>query len=172
MTSSSKVFALFCASFSVIASAQIRPDGVLSGWLELDIPSARQTSQIDAGYPMGCQMTAIVYALKFGPSEWRSAYSAIQGSADALKIRSLAEKFSAMKSRADSAQPAFSEKFGMNPNDLPWMFESLVPGESQSKLEYFIDVPEPQKPAVNELEKFRTLARERLGLKKPVLLGL
>ncbi|MEN0060391.1 MAG: hypothetical protein AAGB31_16240, partial [Bdellovibrio sp.] len=58
-----------------------------SDWVKVEIPKSVQTSQLDAGLPMGCLLTSMMYALKYGPEEYKKAYKNIPGSSDLEKIR-------------------------------------------------------------------------------------
>jgi len=140
--------------------------------IHLAIPSDGQTTQIEAGYPMGCQITSLVYALKFGPSSWQKAYQSISGVTDIQKIKSLALKLGGLQSRDVKGQPAFSEKYGVDPNDLPWMFESLVSTENKMSLLTIGWPPgiEIQKP--DFLSQILELTMTSLNSGKPILAGL
>lgn len=141
-------------------------------WVKIDTPNSIQTSQIVAGYPMGCQITSMLYTLKLGNPEYRNSYEKIPGSSDIEKIQSLVSQFGAQKSRDKVNEPAFSEKYGTNPNDLPWMFQSLVSGSAPLKtITYLIPKAYSQKTS-NMIDDFHQQVVSSLSLGKPIMIQL
>lgn len=142
-------------------------------WTQIALPNERQTSQIDAGYPMGCEITSIFYALKFGPTEWLSVYKSIPGETDLQKIKSLATKFTLLPSKFSNGQPAFSEKYGMNPNDVSWMISMLAPSSAPLKMTNYFEHPQAVLPEKNQLLKnFQSDIIKSLEKGKPVIMDL
>jgi len=140
-------------------------------WVKIKIPGSTQITQIEAGYPMGCELTSILYALKFGPQEYQQAYEKIPGSSDLEKLRSLVYKFSAQKSKDNLNQPAFSEKYGINPNDLPWMFQSLIPNSEILKTTTYL-MPAGYNQPNNMIDDFHKKAISSLSSGKPMIIQL
>ena len=66
-------FNLFVTLSTSIVFAQLQ----VSSWIRIKLPTAIQTSQFDIGFANGCEITTILYALKFGPVAWHLAYSNI-----------------------------------------------------------------------------------------------
>lgn len=140
-------------------------------WVQVDIAQAVQTNQMDAGYPMGCVITSMLYTLKYGPHEYRKAYENIPGATDVAKLRSLAAKFSTKKSQADAKSPAFSEQYGVNPNDIPWMIQSLVPSSELSKNDTYL-IPMAYSKSNNMVSDLRNKALSSLSAGKPIIAQL
>lgn len=142
-------------------------------WTNLEVPVVLQTSQIDAGYPMGCEITAILYTLKFGPYKYKKSYEEIPGSSDLEKIHYLVSKFSAMQSKDNPNQPAFSEKYGTNPNDVPWMFQSLVTGSEPLESTTYLAPKTNQTSESNKmLEDLYQKGLKNISVGKPILVQL
>lgn len=145
----------------------------LASWTQIKTPGVQLTSQIDAGYPMGCQITALFYALKIGPHDWRNAYEGIAGAGDLQKIQTLAAKFGSSASRSSKGQSAFDPQYGTNPNDLPWMIRSLVPSLGEMKLVDYFQLPNAEIDSKNQvLERFHNDLLSRLRAEQPVLAQL
>lgn len=115
----------------------------LSDWVNIETPKTAMATQLEAGYPKGCVITAMLYVLKLGPIEYKNSYEEIPGNTDIEKIHSLVSKFRVTSSKDNPKQVAFSTQYGTNPNDLPWMFQSLVAGSIPLNKTTFL------KPAVN-----------------------
>lgn len=138
-----------------------------SGWLKVNKQITQQVSQLDAGYPSGCTITALVYALKLGPPAWEQAYENIPGNDDIEKIRSLAQKFSTENSSL-TGLPYFSEEFGTDPHGLPAMVNQLLPAEPPLTLEYFFNLPgEGQSESL--FLAFSKLVKKELSRGEPVI---
>lgn len=153
------------------ANDLINVSNSVSGWSQIETAIPAQTSQMDAGYPKGCVITAMLYTLKFGPQEYRRAYEKIAGNTDKDKIDSLMLKFSWLKSRANPDEQVISAMRGTNPNDLPWMLQSLV-GDSKP-----IDLSVHLKPLNNSsatemLTSFRNKGIQSLTEGKPIIANL
>lgn len=144
-----------------------------SSWIQITSPRERQTSQVEAGYPMGCEITSIFYALKFGPTEWQAAYKNIPGTTDLQKIKSLGAKFNSMPSKFSNGQPAFSEKYGMNPNDVAWMISMLSPNSASLKMANYFAHSQAVLSEKNQLLKnFQSDIVQSLEKGKPIIMDL
>lgn len=166
------IFVMLSISFTLVVEAENGPMQTPMHWTRLPTPGVVQTSQIEAGYPMGCEITALVYALKIGPQLWRSAYDAIPGTDDIQKIRSLATKFKGLKSRDSESEPAFSEEYGTSPNDMPWMFQALVPTEKSMRSLELVRLPKLRSMPQSLLQLFQSKITTRLETGKPIIAQL
>lgn len=166
---------IFILLFALIGFSQLAfaIEQSASDWVRISIPPNRQTSQLDAGYTMGCMITTMLYALKFGPSNWKAAYEAITGEDDVAKITELVRRFSILSSRDVSTRPAFSAVYGMNPNDFSWMFHSLIPGAAPLSQ---LTLAKPQSTDVSSdnglILQLRTVAEELLARGQPIIAQL
>lgn len=95
-------------------------------WIRLETSGLIQSSQVDAGYPMGCVITSMLYALKFGPEEWHKAYEEINCAGDIQKIQSIASQFSFLKSRQNNNLSAFSEVASVRHKLFEMNFEKSI----------------------------------------------
>ena len=144
----------------------------LGAWVNIETPKTALATQLESGYPNGCGITAMLYVLKLGPIEYRKSYEKIPGNSDVEKIRSLVSKFRAMSSKDNPKQAAFSEQYGTNPNDLPWMFQSLVVDSIPLRETTFL------KPATNRqidkkmLEDLQQKSMGSLTEGKPIIVQL
>lgn len=145
---------------------------VLSGWVNIKTPKTAVATQLEAGYPNGCGITAMLYTLKLGPAEYRNSYEKIPGNTDIEKIRSLVSKFSAMGSKDNPKQPAFSEQYGTNPNDVPWMFQSLVADSNPLKETTFLNPISNRKIDSKMLQDFQKKSTLSLIEGKPIIVQL
>ncbi len=143
-----------------------------SDWVKIKIPNSVQISQIDAGFPKGCLITSMLYTLKFGTQEYKKSYEKIPGTNDIEKIRSLASQFEAQKSRDKVNENAFSESYGTNPNDLQWMFQSLVPGSVPLKTTTYL-VPEAYRQKTGNMpDDLQKKVASSLSSGRPVIIQL
>ncbi len=102
-------------------------------WTEIQGPDTTLATDVEAGFPNGCGIVSMLYAMKFGPPSWRADYNSIAGKTDLAKIQTLAKQFGSEPSKYERAvynrnMPAFTASKGTNVGDLPWMFQSLVHG--------------------------------------------
>lgn len=149
------------------------PTEQLQGWTTVNVPYSVQTSQMDAGLPKGCVLTSMLYTLKFGSKSYQNAYASIHGTSDTEKLRSLVDRFSKLKSKDKPDDAAFSEQYGTNPNDLAWMFQSLVPESEPLKLETFLaELQKPQSSGKKLLRGLHEAVRESLSSGRPVIANL
>lgn len=164
---------IFLFAFAVFTQFAVAFEQAESEWTRISMPSTQQMSQMDAGYPMGCMITTMLYALKFGPSDWKTAYHAIPGTNDVAKIREIARIFGLLKSHDVPSSPAFSEIYGTNPNDLSWMFRTLMPDSSPLK---DLTLAKPHSPSLamdNDLiRQLRANVKESLVQGRPILTQL
>ena len=163
MIGSFALFVTLITSFTVAADAL--------SLTQIVTPDDAQTTQIVAGLPMGCQITAMLYALKFGPASWRASYEATTGQNDATKIKLLAAKFNSLPSRGDADRPAFSPVYGTDPNDLGWMFKSLVPSGPTPNLKNLLRLPRTTGKR-RLLSNFRETVSTHLSVGQPVIANL
>jgi hypothetical protein len=168
-----KLVSAIFSTLTILFTLSAMAEPVEPSWIKIVLPSGRQTSQIEAGYPTGCELTSILYSLKFGPAEWRSAYSEISGDTDIQKMQTLAEKFSSLPSRFSRGQPAFSKQYGMNPNDVSWMMSMLVKnGEAFKMANYFVGPKADSSEKNRLLKSFQSDLSKSFSLGKPVIMDL
>ena len=131
------------------------------GWVHVQTPKTVMATQLEAGYPNGCGITAMLYALKLGPTEYKNSYEKIPGNTDVEKIHFLVSKFKGMSSKDNPKERAFSEQYGANPNDVPWMLQSLVAGSDPLKETTFLKPVANQqidKKMLDDFQKISTLS--------------
>ena len=128
---------------------------------------------MDASYPIKYEITTILYALKFGPDFWHSAYEKVLGDSDVDKIRHLASSYSSVPSENSKGQPLFNEKNGTNPNDIPVMIQSLTKRKiTISSKNYYLAL-EANPSDIKIIEKnFYSDLSEKLIIGQPVLMQL
>lgn len=144
----------------------------LNSWVKIKTPKTAMTTQLEAGYLNGCVITAMLYTLKLGPTGYRNSYEKIPGNTDVEKIRSLASKFKEMKSKDNTNQPAFSDQYGVNPNDIPWMFQSLVAGSDPLTEKTFLAPIKKAQVGIKMFVDFKEKSTLSLIEGKPVIVQL
>jgi hypothetical protein len=144
----------------------------LGAWVNVETPKKSMATQLEAGYPNGCGITSMLYALKLGPINYRQSYEKIPGKTDVEKIRFLVAKFKAMRSKDKPEEAAFSDQYGTNPNDLPWMFQSLVAGSNPLKEMTFLKPTANGQTDKKMLEDFQQKGAASLSEGKPLIVQL
>lgn len=165
-------FAVF-SLLSIFLTLAVHAEPIQNVWTLIELPQDRQTSQVEAGYPMGCEITSMFYALKFGPTDWQLAYKNIPGDTDLQKIRSLVAKFSSIPSQFSKGQPAFSEQYGMNPNDVSWMVSMLLPNSVSMKMTSYFARSEADLSERNQLLKnFQSDVTKSISTGRPIIMDV
>lgn len=166
------IFAFIFFGFTLAANANVSANDT---WISVQTPDNSLATQKEAGYDNGCAITALFYALKLGPALWKTAYTALPGSNDVQKIQSLAKKFEMLPSKDSPGASAFSEAYGTDPNDLPWMIPILTGDTQPLKNESLIILSKTPDPDANKIQLLQGLAGTlKLNLSRgiPVIMNL